>query len=288
MQGRCLGTVVLLLACLLPACDERPAPAPVALPGPAAEASTLFDPDTTGSITGRVAWKGPIPCPEALRAVAEPLTDLSGGPAHDWPNPNAPRIDPGTRGVASAVVFLRGIDVRRARPWDHPPVSVETTGWQFHVRQGSADRLTGLVRAGDSVEIVSGQQEGCTVQARGSAFFALAQTERGQSRSRRLVSPGVVELQSGTGQFWMRAYLFVARHPYLAHPDAKGNFRFDRVPPGEYDLVAWHPDWRIEERQRNPELFRVQQVRFRPAFEVIRRARVRPGQVEAYELFLTP
>jgi hypothetical protein len=37
-----------------------------------------------------------------------------------------------------------------------------------------------------------------------------------------------------------------------------------------------------------PGLFRVQQVRFRPAFETVRRIRVRPGQVETWDLVLAP
>jgi hypothetical protein len=288
VQGRRLWPVLFLLGFLLPACDEQPPASPPAQPHPDPEWGTRFDPATAGTIEGTVRWDGPIPQVAPFRSVADPLGDLI-SKAVDWPNPNAPRIDPDNRGVGSAVVFLRGIDPRQARPWHHPRARVEVRDWRLHVGQGAeTDRHTGFVRAGERVELVSRQEGLCTIQARGAAFFALGLTQSGQSRSRPLPSPGVVELMSGSGQFWMRAYLFVAQHPYLAHPDSQGLFRLEGIPPGEYDLVAWHADWRVAEEERNPELFRIQHVRFRPPFEVVRRVRIQPGQVETCELNLSP
>jgi hypothetical protein len=290
VQGRRLWPIVLLLGGLLPACDEPAGDTPPPPRRPDPEAGSRFDPSTASTISGTVCWQGPIPHVPPFRAVAEPLTDLGVGPAHDWPNPNAPRVDPGSRGVSSAVVLLRHVDPRRARPWDHPAVRVEMKDWQLRVRQGPGpdDQASGFVRAGETVAMVSRQKSLGSVQGRGAAFFALSLPRPGQARTRRLESPGVVELMSGTGQFWIRAYLFVSHHPYLARTDRQGRFRLDRVPPGEYDLVAWHPDWRVREQERNPELFRVQQVRFRPPFETVRRIRVRTGQVETCDLTLSP
>jgi hypothetical protein len=281
---------VLLLGLLLPACDDRPAPRGVpAQHGPDTEAGKLFDPATTGTVEGTVCWGGSLPLVRSFRGLDEPLSDLTRRPARERPNPHAPRIDRATYGLASAVVWLRGVDPRKARPWQHEPALVELRDWQLHVRQGkAAQRRTAFVRAGDGIEIVSRQEGLCSVQGRGAAFFSLFVTEPGQVRSRRLPVPGIVELKSGTGQFWMRAYLFVSHHPYLAHPDERGCFRFEQVPAGEYDLVAWHPDWYVEDEERNPELFRIQQLRFRPPFEVVQRVRVEPGRVVERELVVLP
>lgn len=286
MQGRTLWPL-LLLACLLPACDDRPAAAPAPPPAPGPLAGEQFDPATTGTIVGTVRWGGKAPVVGSFRGLDEPLSDLSRRPARERANPNAPRIDPGTHGLASAVVLLRGIDPKRGRPWHHPPARVVLRDWQFRIQQGQDDeRTTGFVRAGDRAEIVSRQEGLCTVQGRGSAFFSLVVAEPGQVRSRRLDVPGVVELTSGTGQFWMRAYLFVARHPYLAHPDRSGRFRLEQVPPGEYDLLAWHPNWHVAQEERNPDLFRIERVHFRPPLQVVQRVRVEPGQIVARDLVL--
>lgn len=41
---------------------------------------------------------------------------------------------------------------------------------------------------------------------------------------------------------WMRAYVFVADTPWSAVAGESGFARIDGVPPGDYELLAWHPD----------------------------------------------
>ena len=60
-------------------------------------------------------------------------------------------------------------------------------------------------------------------------------------------------MSSGAGQFWMRGYLFVADHPYYTRTDADGSYRLTQVPPGDYRLVCWLPNYRIQRRERDPE-----------------------------------
>ena len=50
-----------------------------------------------------------------------------------------------------------------------------------------------------------------------------------------------VELTSGAGHYWMRAYLMVAEHPYYALTNADGRFVLPQVPPGRYEIVCWLP-----------------------------------------------
>ena len=42
---------------------------------------------------------------------------------------------------------------------------------------------------------------------------------------------------------WMRAYLFVVEHPYFAVTDQNGRFEIKGLPPGEYELEAWHEEF---------------------------------------------
>ncbi|MBL8309055.1 MAG: methylamine utilization protein [Burkholderiales bacterium] len=41
---------------------------------------------------------------------------------------------------------------------------------------------------------------------------------------------------------WMRAYVFVADTPWAAVAGESGFARIEGVPPGDYELLAWHPD----------------------------------------------
>ncbi len=40
---------------------------------------------------------------------------------------------------------------------------------------------------------------------------------------------------------FMRNWLYIIKNPYYAVSDESGNFRIDQIPPGDYDLVVWHP-----------------------------------------------
>ena len=44
----------------------------------------------------------------------------------------------------------------------------------------------------------------------------------------------------------MNAEIIVAPHPYYAVTDDSGAFELVRdVPPGEYEIVAWHEGWKV-------------------------------------------
>jgi hypothetical protein len=277
--------LALLWATALAGCAEPPPP-DAAADAPAPLAAD-FDPASAADVRGRVSWEGEAPRVPAFRSSASPLTDAGPGQSRAWANPNAPAIDPATHGIAGAVVYLRGIDPRRARPWDHGPTRVEMRDWQFHVLQGGADARTGFVRRGDAVEIVSAQPVFHALQARGAAFFALPFPDPGQPCTRRLTRPGVVELSSPAGYFWMRAHLFVADHPYFTRTDAAGRFTLPRVPPGAYEAVCWLPDWRAADRELDGDTGQLSRLTFRPPAEVARPVRVPSGRAAELSFVLS-
>src|SRR5262249_40012963 len=82
--------------------------------------------------------------------------------------------------------------------------------------------------------------------------------------------PGLVELTSGAGYCWMRAYLFVTDHPYYACTDTEGRFTVPQVPPGRYEVVCWLPSWRKAWHERDPETGTVSRVFFGPPGELLR------------------
>jgi hypothetical protein len=268
----------------------------VSVPPPSPEAPASggerFDPARTGTIRGRILWHGPVPVIAPFHSIPEPLSDQLPPPPQDWPNPNVPRIDVKTSALAGAVVWMRGVDPALGRPWDLPAVRVEMKAQQYHILQGKADRRTGFVRAHDCIELVSRDPLIHAVQVRGfggtgkSAYFTCMLPDWHKVASRQVEGPEVVEIASAAGYFWMRAYLFVSDHPYLAHTDEQGNFTLKDVPAGTYDIIAGHPDWRISAWERNPDSMRMQQVRFRPPLTCRKSIGVQPGQTTNVELAL--
>jgi hypothetical protein len=240
---------------------------------PPRASASAFEPATAGTIAGRVTWAGPPPAVPPFEIRAFIPAGEPGRPRLVRANPNAPTIEPLSRGVVSAVVYLRGVAADKARPWDLAPVRVEQRDRRLHVVQGGADAPVGFVRTGDEVEMVSREQQFHALHAGGAAFFTLTFPDPDRPRKRRLPSRGLVELTSAAGYYWMRAYLFVDDHPYYTRTDARGRFRFDGVPPGRYEVVCWHPSWVEQRHDRDPETSLVTRLFFRAPVE-------RPQQVE--------
>jgi hypothetical protein len=256
----------------------QPADSPT---GPREDAALDFDPLTAGTITGQVTWTGDVPAVAPLTGWVNVLVEGSGGDKVVRANPHAPDVDPQTNGVRQAVVLLRGVDPRRAKPWDQPPVRVEQRDYRLHIRQGAVDSPHGFVRRGDPVEMVSTQSVFHSLHAGGAEFFTLAFPDPHQPRVRRLDKQGHVELTSAAGYFWMRAYLFVDEHPYYTRTDAEGRFALTQVPPGRYELVCWLPNWHLAHQERNADSGLVTRLRFHPPVELVQPVTLGKGETQA-------
>jgi hypothetical protein len=278
--------LALLGAAALSGCDESSALPEKTLPESGVEIGHDFDAATAGELRGRVIWQGAIPEVPAYRAPISPGNEHAGQPRRFWSNPNTPRIDPASKGVAGAVVFLRGVDPRRARPWGHPPVRVELRDYHIHVCQGDHDGNSGFVRRGEAMEMVSRQSIYHSLHVRGSAFFARAFPDADHPCRQRLDRAGIAELSSGCGYFWMRGWLFVVDHPYYTHTDAGGKFTLPQVPPGCYELVCWLPDWHEAFRELDAETALICRLTFRPPVEVVQPVQFRPRQTQTFEVRL--
>lgn len=247
-----------------------------------------FDSSSAGTIQGRVTWEGALPVVSPLAVKPNPLGVEILQRRQLWPNPNAPQIDALSRAVRGAVVFLRGVDPRRAHPWTHPPVVVEQRDYRFVVRQGDAEVSTGFVRRGDAVTLVSGEDVFHSLHADGSAFFTLTFPDPHRPRQRKLERTGVVELTSAAGYFWMRTYLLVDEHPYYTRTDADGRFTLPEVPPGHYEVVCWLPNWNPRRRERDPESGHVTRLYFQPPIECARSLTLAPKETGEVRLSFGP
>jgi hypothetical protein len=270
MRGLCRSAGVLLL--LVAGCIERPTEEPTPPPD---TRSSRFDASTAGSVTGEVTWARGLPDVAPFTVWKLLGSKEQGRFLHD--NPNAPLIDPQSRGFAGAVVFLRGVTPEHACPWDLPPVRVEVARDRIHVWQGDVTRRVGFVRRGEGVEMRSTDAEFHSLRASGAAFFTLPFPDPDQPRMKRLDRAGLVELT--TAAWWTRAYLFVDDHPYYAQTDARGRFELSRVPPGSYEVVCWAANWNEAAHERDPETSRISRLTFRPPVEKVGTVEVRPGAV---------
>jgi hypothetical protein len=230
-------------------------------------------------LEGRVTWEGDRPVVDLMRArVFLPLGAEGRVEKLQQENPNRPAIGDSAGGVGNAVIFLHGVDPKEAKPWDLPPVVVDQHDLQIHVRQGDADSRYGFVRRGDDITLISTQALFHSLHAGGAAFFTLAFPDPNLPMTRRLRQKGLVELSSAAGYYWMRAYLFVDDHPYYTRTDAAGSFSLRQVPPGQYEVVCWMPNWRKAGHERDPESGMISRWSFQPPVETVEHVTLHSGE----------
>lgn len=69
--------------------------------------------------------------------------------------------------------------------------------------------------------------------------FDLGRYAQGRSKSVRFDRPGIVRVFCDIHSH-MSAFIIVFNHRYFATTDAEGRYRIDGIPPGTYNVVAWH------------------------------------------------
>jgi hypothetical protein len=246
-----------------------------------------FDPVESATLEGQVTWEGDLPVVDPFRArVFLPLGAEARVEKLQQENPNRPTIDGRTRGVGNAVVFLRGVDPKQAKPWDQPPVVIDLRDLQIHVRQGDTDSHYGFIKRGAAFTMTSSQPFFHSLRAGGAAFFTLAFPDPNRPTTRRLRQTGLVELSSGAGYYWMRAYLFVDDHPYYARTDASGRFALRQVPSGRYEVVCWMPQWRNAGHERDPESGLITRWTFQPPVEAVQNVTLSRGEARTLNFTL--
>lgn len=239
--------------------------------------ASAFDPANCGQVTGQVVWPGPLASADDF---IYGIPDGSGSfNTRMMSNPNRPRINAKSRAVAGAVVFLRGIDPSKAKPWDLPPAKVEMKDRQIVIRQGEGEaQRAGFVRRGDTVSMAAVESVYHVLRGRGASYFSYTFPDPNQPLSRTFIRPGRVELSSGAGYYWASADLFVDNHPYYTLTALDGRFTLDQVPAGNLELAVWMPGWQPLHQERDPESAVVVRQTYTPPVEVVRRVAVERGR----------
>jgi hypothetical protein len=205
----------------------------------AVAAQTDYTPITVqhgGAISGTVTWTGPIPKIPKLAITKNPeICDPAGLKTRDL---ERLLINPDGNGVANTVVFLRGITTGKPMdlPADRQQLDQKTCRYTPHIM---------LVPQSGTLKIESSDPVLHTVQMFGVATNNIPFPFQNQFIPVTLQRQGVVELKCNAGHVWMNANVIVVRHPYYAVTDDRGAFMLSDVPPGEYEIVAWHEGWQI-------------------------------------------
>lgn len=196
---------------------------------------TVIEVDNGGTITGTVKWVGPVPkIPKLLVTKDVHLCDPDSLKYRDLE-----RLEIASDGgVENTVVFLRGIT--RGKAMDIPSA-------RQHLDQRGCRYVPHLmlVPQGGKLWIKSSDPVLHTVQMTGAASTNIPFPFQNQYYPVTLPTAGVIELKCNAGHVWMNANVIVVKHPYYAVTDEHGSFSLANVPPGDYQIVAWHEGWQI-------------------------------------------
>jgi len=80
---------------------------------------------------------------------------------------------------------------------------------------------------------------GILLQDKRASVYNLALPNKDQVITKPLKRIGLHQVKCSTHE-WMRAYIYVSEHPYVAITDASGSFEIKDLPPGKYKVKVWH------------------------------------------------
>ena len=144
-------------------------------------------------------------------------------------------------GVANTVVYLKNIASGKA---------FDLSQQRSHVDQNHCRYVPHilLVPEQGTLDMESSDAALHTVHMEGVASFNLPFPVPNRITSRTMPSAGLGHLRCNAGHVWMNAEMLVVRHPYYAVTNESGGFQLTGVPPGTYQIVAWHEGWSAEKR----------------------------------------
>jgi hypothetical protein len=209
----------------------------------------------SGNISGTVKWSGPMPHLASFPITKDPqVCDPDSHKKEDLE-----RLIVGPQGgVANTIVYLRNISSGKAMdiPQARRSLDQKRCRYEPHIL---------LVPQNEILQMKSSDPVLHTVHMDGAATFNLPFPFVDRTIKRSMPSAGLVNLKCNGGHVWMNAEMFVIPHPYYAVTDENGRFELSQVPPGTYEIEAWHEGWGVMRQESSFDVLTERKVD-RPVF----------------------
>src|SRR6266852_1937658 len=208
-----------------------------------------------GTISGTVKWSGPVP-----HGLDFPITkDAQICDPDSRKTADLERLIVGPQGgLANTVVYLKNISSGKA---------LELPEQRRHLDQKHCRYIPHilLLPQNAALQMQSSDATLHTIHMDGAATYNLPFPFPNQISSRNMPTAGLVNLRCNGGHVWMNGEMMVVRHPYYAVTDESGRFEFTSVPPGTYQIVAWHEGWGLAGKEQAYDVLTERTVQ-RPVF----------------------
>ncbi len=219
---------------LLSACSKPDAPPPPAGGGKNVDAATA------GAITGKALFEGTPPAPDVLEMSSDPGCETAAGP-----NPRNDDVLVQNGALQNVFVYVKaGLDAAYSFDVPTTPVELDQRGCRY------TPRVLGI-RAGQTLTMVNSDETFHNVHAvpKANNEFNRGMQLKGERYTRTFNTPEVMVRFKCDVHQWMAAHIGVMAHPYFAVTKPDGTFEITGLPPGTYEIEAWHERFGTQTQQ---------------------------------------
>jgi hypothetical protein len=206
---------------------------------------TVIDVPHGGTIHGFVKFRGESP-PRGMFGTRGDAQCPAGVPQDNL------FVKQENRGIRNVLIVL---DTNKGKPLPTSPVRLDLKGCRYLPRLQWAPKSSSLLINNLDHTVHSVQ----ALRNDNKAFDVDIQP--GKSVRRPLLEEGFYKFNDDH-HLWMRGWVYVSDDPYVTVTDAEGRFELSDIPPGTYNLRAWHEGWKDAgtEKTGQPMYLPVQQV----------------------------
>jgi len=206
---------------------------------------TVIQVTNGGTITGTVKWSGAEPPGLDVSVNKDP--QVCDPESHKTVNLERMVIGP-NGGVANTIVYINNISQGKAMNLPTPRRALDQKNCRYEPH---------ILLVPQSAELAMKSSDAVlhTVHMDGAASFNLPFPFPDRVITRKMDTPGLVNLRCNGGHVWMNAEMMVVSHPYYAVTDLNGRFELDDVPAGDYEVIAWHEGWHVLGRENALDVF---------------------------------
>ena len=179
-----------------------------------------------GNVTGVITFTGAVPAPSKL--------DMSSDPKCEGENfLNDVVVKDGK--LQNVFVFVKSGAPQAAFETPATEVTLDQRGCKY------VPRVLGI-QAGQPLKIVNSDPTTHNIHTlpRVNREFNSSQQAGEGPIIRKFKNPEAIFPVKCNQHSWMKAYIAVLAHPFFAISDASGAFTIKGLPPGEYEIEAWH------------------------------------------------
>jgi plastocyanin len=179
-----------------------------------------------GAIKGKVVFVGAIPAPKKLEVNIDQYVCGTGKDAEDL------LLSP-QKEIRNAVVWLANPPTNAAWPGGAEKVEMDQKACVY------IPRIV-MVPAGGTVDFLNSDRLLHNIHATPALNVSFNRTQpKNRTIPITFAKPEIVRITCDLHP-WMAAWVVVAAHRFYAITGADGQFAFDNLPPGQYQLQVWH------------------------------------------------